>query len=323
MARGVARMPVFQNDQDRELLLREVELLIRAGTLIVHSFCLMLNHIHLLCETPVGCLSRWMRQILGNYAERYNRTHDRVGHLWQGRYKAILVQDGSYLLDCSRYIHLNPYRAGVEHEVGSYPWSSYSNYVHGQGVAPWVCSERILSHLDGPNEYRSFVESGLNIRLVNPFKLATAGIVLGSDEYVSQIRELVRRKAVNPDVPSQRALLCADPVPSIENIQTQVEGLFADWSPCQRRRALVWALYANTWMKGREIAQVVSLTPKAVSNAARETEWRRTIDPAFARRLAILQRELQRPEGGNIARIARSLPESGASGRNWQLWQIE
>jgi len=129
MARGVARMAVFLDDFDRWALLGQIEARVRKGTLMVHALCLMHNHVHLLCETPFGSLSRIMRDILGNYASAFNRRHGRVGHLWQGRYKALLVQDGNYLLDCSRYIHLNPYNTGLEPEYGLYPWSSVMTYL--------------------------------------------------------------------------------------------------------------------------------------------------------------------------------------------------
>jgi len=316
MARGVAQMPVFHDDGDRELLLRLIEFQVRAGTLIVNAFTLMFNHIHLLCETPVGGLGRWMQQILGKYAEEYNRIHDRVGHLWQGRYKAILVQDGGYLIDCSRYVHLNPYRAGIEQEIGSYPWSSYPYFVNGRGVAAWVSTDRILGHFSGRAEYRAFVESGRNAKLANPFELAIAGIALGNEEYTSQIRDLVRGRAFSPEITSQRALLSSERCPGIELIRAQINRHFGDWSSCQRRHALVWALYANTWMKGHQIAQAVGLTPKAAGTAAKETEWRRIADPDVARRFAALQHDLQSTESGHIARIARHFPGSIADYRH-------
>ena len=112
MSRGVARMNTFVDDQDRMRFLELVGEAAKAGALIVHAYCLMPNHYHLLAETPEAQLGRWMQQILGVYASGFNRRHKRVGHLWQGRYKAILVEEGEYFLECSRYIHLNPNRSG-------------------------------------------------------------------------------------------------------------------------------------------------------------------------------------------------------------------
>ena len=323
MARGVARMPVFQDDEDRAALLREIEICVHDGCLIVHSLCFLLNHIHLLCETPIGGLGRWMKQILGNYAQSYNRRHDRVGHLWQGRYKAILVQDGKYLLDCSRYIHLNPYKAGIEPTLGSYPWSSYLNFVQGQGAAPWVHTDRILNHFEEPEAYRMFVESGKNEEMASPFQMAVAGIALGSGEFVAWIREFAREMPASPEVTSHRALMRNFSLSGAEEILSKVGIIFADWSACQRRRASAWALYANTWLKGCQIAQAISLTPTAARNAAREMEERRLIQPGIGRRFAILQQELRASETANIGRIARGLTPARATPRNWMRCIIE
>ena len=323
MARGVARMPVFQDDEDRAVLLREIEMRVHDGSLIVHSFSLMLNHIHLLCETPIGGLGRWMKQILGNYARAYNRRHDRVGHLWQGRYKAILVQDGEYLLDCSRYIHLNPYKAGIEPTLGSYAWSSYLNFAQGQGVASWVHTNRILSYFGEPETYRMFVESGKNEELASPFRMAVAGIALGDAEFVSRIREFARMKPASPEVTAQRALTRSYSPSGAAEILGKVEIVFADWSACQRRRASAWALYANTWLKGCQIARAIGLTPTAARNAAREMEEHRLIEPGIARRFLILQQELQASETANIDRIARGLTPATARPHDWMRCIIE
>ena len=80
----------------------------------------MPNHYHVLCETPDAGLARWLRHLNGDYARWFNRRHKRVGHLWQGRYKAILVEDGRYFQECSRYIHLNPNRAKLTRPAGRY-----------------------------------------------------------------------------------------------------------------------------------------------------------------------------------------------------------
>ena len=168
MARGVARMPVFVDDQDRLSLMRQIEAFVEAGALLVHAFCLMLNHIHLLCETPFGGMGRWMQQILGNYAQIFNERHGRSGHLWQSRYRAILVQEGEYLLDCSQYIHLNPYRAKIVSSPEDYPWSSYRNYCGDSPIVPWVCTQRILSYFRGRDDYREFVEAAKDKRQLSP-----------------------------------------------------------------------------------------------------------------------------------------------------------
>lgn len=119
-ARGNARGDIFPDDEDRSLFLAVLaEAVIRFGWLC-HAYCLMDNHYHLLIETPHGNLSPGMRQINGVYTQRFNRCHARTGHLFQGRFKAILVERDSYLLELCRYIVLNPVRAGMVTDIDDY-----------------------------------------------------------------------------------------------------------------------------------------------------------------------------------------------------------
>jgi putative transposase len=262
MSRGVARMPVFMDDNDRHMLLREIESQVQLGFLVVHAFCLMLNHIHLLCETPFAGLSRIMHDILGNYASGFNFIHNRVGHLWQGRYKAILVQDGTYFLQCSKYIHLNPYKAGIDPNF-HYPWSSYDAYRSGSSF-PWVFTNRILSNFSDILNYQAFVEDRID-ECRNPFEMATAGIAYGDREFVKYIYSLSGNVKAHEDRAAIRLLQRSVLEPNVEAVREAVEKAFPDVSTCKKRRLLVWALHAYTWLKGSEISNAVGLKRSAVS----------------------------------------------------------
>lgn len=294
MARGVARMPVFDDDQDRLCLLHQIEVLIETGALLVHAFCLMLNHIHLLCETPFGGMSRWMQQILGNYGRIFNDRHSRSGHLWQGRYRAILVQEGEYLLDCSQYIHLNPCRAKIVNSPEDYEWSSYRSYCAGSPIVPWVCTQRILSYFGEREDYRRFVVAGKEQKQLSPLKRSVAGIAFGNREFVESIRELAKGMRLSAEVPSHRALLRGPLQISAEEIREEVDAVFGDRSLCQRRRILIWALHRYAWMKGCEIGHIVGLRPSSVSVAIRTIESRRLLDSCLAGRLPYLEENIRR-----------------------------
>ena len=108
--RGNERKAIFRDDRDREKLLELLARAVKYFHLRLHGYVLMSNHYHLLVETPRGGLSRALRYLNGVYTQAFNRRHRRVGHLFQGRYKAILVEKDAYLLELSRYIHLNPWR---------------------------------------------------------------------------------------------------------------------------------------------------------------------------------------------------------------------
>ncbi len=133
VARGNERREVFREDRDRELYLARVAHYRDKFGFRFYAYCLMGNHLHLVLETGKTPLSRIMLGIQGSYTQVFNRRHDRVGHLFQGRYKAFLVQKDSYLLALIRYVHENPVVAGLVQRVQDYPWSSDRFYRRGRG----------------------------------------------------------------------------------------------------------------------------------------------------------------------------------------------
>ena len=124
-SRGDRREPIYEDNDDRSAFLDILGEVSETFNWICHAYCLMTNHYHLVIETPDGNLSKGMRQLNGVYTQASNRRHKRTGHLFQGRYKAILVDADAYLLELTRYVVLNPVRAGMVDEPGNWPWSSY------------------------------------------------------------------------------------------------------------------------------------------------------------------------------------------------------
>ena len=128
-SRGDAREDIFFVEADRLYWLGLLGDICRRYKWICHAYCQMTNHWHIVVETLEGNLSRGMRQLNGMYTQYVNRTHNRVGHVYQGRYKAILVEKESYLLELARYVVLNPVRAGMVVNAAEWRWSSYcSNF---------------------------------------------------------------------------------------------------------------------------------------------------------------------------------------------------
>lgn len=121
-SRGDGQKDIYLNDLDRREYLSVLSEVCKRFNWTVHAYCLMSNHYHLLLETPDGNLSQGMRQLNGVYTQRFNRNHKRVGHVFQGRYKAIIVQKDTCLLELARYIVLNPVRAGMVHAAKDWPW---------------------------------------------------------------------------------------------------------------------------------------------------------------------------------------------------------
>jgi putative transposase len=269
MARGVGRMATFRDDADRELFLDRVGLVVEEGGLVVHAFCLMPNHYHLLASTPRGELGRWMRQINGPYAQRFNRRYRRSGHLWQGRYKAILVDRGDYLLECSRYIHLNPNRARITRPAERYRWSSYRNYVGGPTAASWVHTGLTFGELGGEADaYRTFVEAGRGERAVSPFERAVAGLVLGSEAFVRSVVERLEG-GDDPERPAVAALRRTTKL-APDAVEALVERVFATSGPARRRRLKLYALRLYSPLRPSEIARRHGRSSSAVSMAQRD-----------------------------------------------------
>ena len=144
-ARGNDRKDIFRSRKDRERFLFYLDSATQRYQAIVHAYCLMTDHYHLLLETPDGNLSRIMQQINSAYATHFNVKRRRAGHLLEGRYHAILVEADAYAKEFSRYIHLNPVRAGVAGKPEDYVWSSYAYYTGTKKPPAWLTRDMILS----------------------------------------------------------------------------------------------------------------------------------------------------------------------------------
>src|SRR5882724_10300411 len=143
-SRSNGRAAIYLDDEDREAFLNVLGEVCRRTHWVCYAYCLMTNHYHLVIETLDPHLSRGMRQLNGVYTQRCNRLHGRVGHVFQGRYKAILVDRGPYLLELIRYVVLNPVRAGMVTSPEQWRWSSY-RATEGQAPTPdWLVTDWVL-----------------------------------------------------------------------------------------------------------------------------------------------------------------------------------
>jgi len=165
MLRGNGGQEIFLSNEDRcHFLLLLQEGLTRFGHR-VHAFCLMNNHVHLAIQVAEIPLAGIIQNLSFRYTRWFNRRQQRIGHLFQGRYKAILVDRDAYLLELVRYIHLNPVRAGVVKDIGNYEWSGHRAYV-GQDILPWITVDYVLGQLanndaQARGRYAAFVRDGV------------------------------------------------------------------------------------------------------------------------------------------------------------------
>jgi len=203
-SRGDARRTIFCDDNDRLLFLDVLDSIVSRCHWLCHAYCLMNNHYHLVVETPEGNLSRGMRQLNGVYTQRFNRRHRKPGHVFQGRYKAIVVEKESYLLELCRYVVLNPVRAKAVETPGAWNWSSYRATAGFTAVPEYLTVDWILSHFAkrrkaAQQHYREFVLAGPSKG--RPWDHLKGQIYLGDDPFVLQMKSLMQGSDTLAEVP--------------------------------------------------------------------------------------------------------------------------
>lgn len=199
VARGNARERVYRAEADYELFLDILEQTTDRYTWICHSYCLMTNHYHLVIETPRANLPIGMRQLNGLYARRFNLRHGRCGHVFQARYRSILVEKETHLHALCRYLDLNPVRAGIVSDPADYSWSSHRATAGLCAAPPFLTSDWILAHFASTRavaqaRYRDYVTTGAN----DPLARRVRGERLGT---ATLLRETFGLEAPLPEIP--------------------------------------------------------------------------------------------------------------------------
>jgi len=202
------KKPVFKDDTDRQNFLNTLQHVNKRYNWICHAYCLMTNHYHLLIETPDGNLALGMRQLNGVYTQLFNKRHGRTGHLFQGRYKAILIQKDSHLLEVCRYVVLNPVRARMTTVPDEWKWSSYlatagKGKPHPSLSTDWVLKQFSRTRGKAEKEYRQFVSWGIGKPTI--WNEVKGQALLGEDGFVEQLSDHLRKHRDVPEIPrSQR-----------------------------------------------------------------------------------------------------------------------
>lgn len=206
-ARGNARADIYNDDDDRQQFLALLLNTVNRHDWYCHAYCLMDNHYHLLIETATPSLSKGMKFLNGTYTQYYNRRHHRVGHVFQGRFKAILVQRESYLLELARYIALNPVRAHMVQDASQWQWSSYRATAGLEASASCLTTDWVLAGFaenkkDAQQRYREFVQQGS--RQPSPWQRLKNQIYLGDDEFVNTMQRNLDPDQSLQDIPKKQ-----------------------------------------------------------------------------------------------------------------------
>lgn len=210
-ARGNDRKRVYFCEADYRKFLQCISEAKKKYAILLHCYVLMSNHYHLIIETPEANLSRTMHHINSAYTSHINRKRKRSGHLFQGRYKAIVVSKDSYLSELSRYIHLNPVRAGITQKPEEYQYSSYKAYI-SKGKDDLLNQELVLGLLGGnavqaKSKYRKFVDCAISAEADNPFEDVYGGIILGADKFIKETLSRIKEEYLQKTEISNRKFL--------------------------------------------------------------------------------------------------------------------
>ena len=258
--RGDGRKNIFLNDTDRNNFLQNFCSTIKNYNWLCHAYCLMDNHYHLLLETPDGNLSKGIRQLNGVYTQKFNFIHKTVGHLFQSRYKAFLIEKDPYLLEVARYIVLNPVRAGKVTHQNEWEWSSYLPTAGRRTKPTWLTIEWILNFFNdkkakAQKEYERFVIDGIGKD--SPFDEVKEGIVLGFPQFIDWVRDTKNNKEKRTEIPKIQRFVGR---PSLED-------LFDSESLKDKkiRNDLIYIAHTQLGYSQKEIADCVDLHYTTVS----------------------------------------------------------
>jgi len=210
MNRGRRYEAIFENKNDYSIFLDLLQETIEIFHIKVSAFCLMQNHYHLLIQTPEANISRSMRHINGVYTQRFNKIHGYDGHLFRGRYKSILIDADSYLLQVMRYIHRNPITSGLTENL-NYTWSSHKAYLSEAKKWNWVSRDKILNMLSVNKAlqkivYRDFVKESDNDDFSAIYKKRKLPAILGNETFLELIKDRYFNKKKHIEVPESRLL---------------------------------------------------------------------------------------------------------------------
>lgn len=290
-SRGNEKREIFKDDADRVRFLEILELSVNTYRVLLYCYILMESHYHLLVETPQGNISEFMRHFNITYTSYYNKRHNRVGHLYQGRYKSILVDKDSYLTILSRYIHLNPIRVGEavdwtvrekKNYLKGYPWSSISGYIDEDKRLPFIDYSLVLAEYGGDNvkgrmnywkEISRDIAGGLEVN-----DKVVAQSLLGSDGFVKWVRrEFAKPEGSRREMPSLRGILryrSRDEILKAISDETDT----GEEEILKRKGALrqlaMELLYKYGGLKGMEIGQIMGLDYSTISQGRKRLRER-------------------------------------------------
>jgi putative transposase len=288
MNRGVERRTIFLDDDDRHRFVAHLSNVVHDRGWQLIAFVLMANHYHLFVRTPQPNLSRGMQDLDGSYAAAFNERHERVGHLFQGRFRSHLVDSDAYLLEVARYVVLNPVRAGLVDAPGDWMWSSYRATAGLAAIPSWLDPAPLLDRFDPQDwnrakcEYRAFVAK---TPARSPWEDLAAQMALGTPEFLRSVETRVRERKCGEDhLRDQRTFRGV----TISEVRKALDGIEGD-----ARALFVILATRHTHATRAAIGREVGITGAGVSYIVRSASDRIREDREFAERVKKLEASLK------------------------------
>jgi len=283
MSRGNDQKAVFLDDKDRRTFLNVIEAFWERFDVDIFAYVLMPNHYHLLLKTNLGNLSKAMHWLGTTFTGRFNKRHSRSGHLFQGRFKSIIVENDAYMLQLSCYIHRNPLKSGLVKRLVDYPWSSYPIYAYGKRAPEWLTTKVILAQFKDPNPHKAYREkvqqyAGEERKLVEELQ---HGFIVGSKDFVEKIRAKYLPEKPGIELPQQRKVAGGF---DVEVALSQAAAAIG-WdfhrlkkltrirgSDKENRDLLIYFLWNTGVLTNERIGRIFGLTYSSVSHAVKEVQ---------------------------------------------------
>ena len=277
-SRGNDKKEIYRTDVDYELFLSILKDCADRFDVLVHAYCLIPSHFHLLIETKDSNLSEFTKRLLGLYTIRFNRRHHRSGHLFQGRYKALLVDKDNYFLELSRYIHLNPTKAKLCQNPEDFPWSSMKYFLKDK-APDLIHREFTLKSFKSKAEYHQFVMDGVNLK-IDPTKNALGGLLVGSEDFLKKLKKQIKKKKTL-EFRGKRDLFRAPVDQVIKHLENTDQ------------RLVIYALWKFSRANQRQIGERFNISHSAVSVSIKRFESLLTKDKLLKNQLDKLQQLTQ------------------------------
>jgi REP element-mobilizing transposase RayT len=290
LSRGNEGKDIFDDDRDRVIFLDTVGEMSERFEMSVYAYVLMRNHYHLMVRTERANLKKAMHWFGTTYTQRFNIRHSRKGHLFQGRYKSILVQNDAYLLQLSCYIHRNPLRAGFVKRLADYRWSSYLAYAYGQRAPDWLQTELILSLFNGEDRHTSYRKKvqGYAEEEKRLWEDLRHGLFLGSKRFVEQIRKEFLPVEPEPAITQQAQLAkYYDPIRILNKAERILKCDAKRFLRAGRvtgaeketRDLMIYLIWKAGVLTNDQIGQLFGVSFSAVSHAVKSLKTRMQKDP--------------------------------------------